>query len=54
MIDFKRAPPAPNDEYLSHSIGTTCWDVAAEFKQFITGGKDGQVLMRHFSSMNDP
>ena len=54
IIDFKRAPPAPVEEMISHSIGTTCWDVATEFKSFITGGKDGQVFMRHFSSMNDP
>jgi len=26
LIDFKRAPPPPIEELLSHSIGTTSWD----------------------------
>lgn len=49
QIDFKRAPPAPVEELQSHAIGTTCWDVSKEFKQVVTGGKDGTLILRQMN-----
>lgn len=46
-LDFKRAPPAPIEEFNSHSIGTTCFDVSKEFKRVVTGGKDGNLILRN-------
>jgi WD40 repeat protein len=51
QIDYKRAPQAPIDEFTSHSIGTTCWDVTKEFKFMATGGKDGSILLRHINNV---
>jgi WD40 repeat protein len=50
-IDWKRAPPAPEEEHLSHSIGTTCWDIAKDFKFMATGGRDGQLFLRHVENV---
>jgi WD40 repeat protein len=49
-IDFKKAPNAPIQELNSHSIGTLCWGLSKEFKQFATGGKDGSIILRNFNN----
>ena len=51
QIDYKRAPAAPVDEFTSHSIGTTCYDISKEFKFMATGGKDGSILLRHINNI---
>jgi len=51
QIDFKRAPPAPVEEHFSHSIGTNCFDINKESKFIATGGKDGNILLRHVNDV---
>jgi hypothetical protein len=51
-IDWKRPPVAPVEEHQSHSIGTTCFDVSAQFKFLATGGKDGNIFLRHVSNIS--
>ena len=37
------------EELKSHDIGTTCWDFSNEFKFMITGGADGNFILRNMS-----
>ena len=48
-IDFKRAPNAPIEELKSHDIGTTCWDISNEIKFLVSGGKDGNFILRNMN-----
>jgi len=48
-IDFKKAPNAPLDELKSHDIGTTCCDFSNEVKFMVTGGKDGNIIVRNMN-----
>jgi WD40 repeat protein len=38
---------APIEEHFSHSIGTTCYDYNKESKWLATGGRDGNIFLRH-------
>ena len=54
-LDFRSPPEDPEEELTSHAVGTTCWHESREFKFFVTGGKDGSIIMRNinnFSQMN--
>ena len=48
-IDFKKAPNAPLDELKSHDIATTCYDFSNEVKFMVTGGKDGNIIVRNMN-----
>jgi WD40 repeat protein len=48
-IDFKKAPNAPLDELKSHDIATTCYDFSNETKFMVTGGKDGNLIVRNMN-----
>jgi hypothetical protein len=50
-LDFKKPPAAPTEEIQSHSIGTNCCHINKEFKQFVTGGKDGVIILRSMNNM---
>jgi WD40 repeat protein len=50
-IQFNKAPAPPVEEFQSHSIGTNCWAVSSNFKFMATGGKDGNVFIRHISNI---
>jgi len=51
-MDMKKPPGAPIEEMQSHSIGSACWHVSKDFKQFVTGGKDGIIILRSMSNMS--
>lgn len=51
-IDFKKAPNAPIDEIKSHDIGTTCFDFSNEVKFMVTGGKDGNIIVRNMMQIS--
>lgn len=53
-LDLKKPPTAPLEEIPSHSIGTNCWHISKEYKQFVTGGKDGIIILRSMSNMSKP
>lgn len=53
-LDLKKPPTAPVEEIPTHSIGTNCWNVSKEFKQFVTGGKDGIIILRSMGNMSKP
>ena len=38
---------APIEEHFSHSIGTTSYDYNKESKWLATGGRDGNIFLRH-------
>lgn len=40
-LEWRKAPDGPVEEMQSHAVATTCWHESAEFKFFVTGGKDG-------------
>ena len=46
MLDWRKAPVQPNEEYMSHSIGTKCYHFSLALKKMATGGKDGLVIVR--------
>lgn len=46
-IDFKKAPNAPLDELKSHDLATTSCDFSNEVKFMVTGGKDGNIIVRN-------
>ena len=48
-IDFKKAANPPVDELKSHDIGTTCCDFSNEIKFMVTGGKDGNIIVRNMN-----
>lgn len=49
-LDFKKPPGAPIDQELkSHDLGTTCWDYSNEIKFMVTGGKDGNFVLRNMN-----
>lgn len=48
-LDFKKPPNAPLEELPSHDVGTTCWDFANEIKFMVTGGKDGNIVLRNMN-----
>ena len=48
-IDFKKAPNAPIEEFKSNDIGTNCWDISNEVKFLVTGGKDGNFILRNMN-----
>eukprot|EP00347_Sterkiella_histriomuscorum_P023011 403336298 len=48
-IDFKKPPNPPLDELKSHDIGTTCCDFSNEVKFMVTGGKDGNIIVRNMN-----
>jgi len=45
-LDWRKHAPQPNDEYISHSIGTSCVHFSLGQKKMATGGKDGLVIVR--------
>jgi len=45
-IDWRKPAIQPNDEYISHSIGTSCVHFSLGLKRMATGGKDGLVIVR--------
>jgi len=45
-IDWRKPANQPNDEYISHSIGTSCVHFSLSLKKMATGGKDGLVIVR--------
>jgi hypothetical protein len=48
-LDFKKPPGAPLEELKSHDLGTTCWDYSNEIKFMVTGGKDGNFVLRNMN-----
>mmetsp|Transcript_22282 Transcript_22282/g.16738 ORF Transcript_22282/g.16738 Transcript_22282/m.16738 type:complete len:179 (+) Transcript_22282:660-1196(+) len=48
-LDFKKPPAAPLEELKSHDLGTTCWDFSNEIKFMVTGGKDGNFVLRNMN-----
>lgn len=46
VVDWRKPAIQPNEEYVSHSIGTTCVDFSQGLKKILTGGKDGLVIAR--------
>jgi len=48
-LDFKKPPGAPVEELKSHDLGTTCWDFSNEIKFMVTGGKDGNFVLRNMN-----
>lgn len=56
-LEWRKAPEGPVEEMQSHAVATTCWQESKEFKFFVTGGKDGQIILRNvsdFGRMNQP
>jgi len=45
-LDWRKPANQPNDEYISHSIGTSCIHWSSAHKKMGTGGKDGLVIIR--------
>jgi hypothetical protein len=43
-IVWKTAPTVPNDEIMSHPLGTSCIETQPD--RIITGGKDGTIMLR--------
>ncbi len=50
-LDMKKAPLPPIEELKSHDIGTTCWHVSNEVKFLVTGGKDGNFILRNLNNV---
>lgn len=48
-VDFKKPPNPPIEELKSNDIGTTCWDYSNEMKFMVTGGKDGNFVLRNMN-----
>lgn len=48
-IDLKKPANPPLDELKSHDIGTTCCDFSNEVKFMVTGGKDGNIIVRNMN-----
>lgn len=45
-LDWRKEADKPTDEYISHSIGTSCVHFSLSLKKMATGGKDGLVIVR--------
>lgn len=45
-VDWRKPPIQPNQEYINHSIATTCYDFSLDLQKLVTGGKDGLVIVR--------
>jgi WD40 repeat protein len=45
-LDMKKAPVPPVEEIKSHDVGTTCWHSSSEAKFLVTGGRDGNFILR--------
>ncbi len=45
-VDWRKPAIQPNDEFISHSIATSCVHFSLGLKQMVTGGKDGLVIVR--------
>lgn len=50
-LDFKKAPLPPSEELKSHDIGTTCWHISNEVKFLVTGGRDGNFILRNLNNI---
>lgn len=50
-LDMKKAPVPPVDEIKSHDIGTTCWHISNEVKFLVTGGRDGNFILRNLNNV---
>jgi hypothetical protein len=50
-LDMKKAPIPPVEELKSHDIGTTCWHLSSEVKFLVTGGKDGNFILRNLNNV---
>lgn len=48
-LDFKKPPNPPIEELKSHDLQTTCWDFSNEIKFMVTGGKDGNFILRNMN-----
>jgi WD40 repeat protein len=48
---MKKAPIPPVEELKSHDIGTTCWHLSSEVKFLVTGGKDGNFILRNLNNV---
>ena len=51
-VDFRKVPDDPEEELVSHAVGTTCQHESKEFKFFVTGGKDGSIIMRQINNIS--
>jgi WD40 repeat protein len=50
-LDMKKAPLPPIEEHKSHDIGTNCWHLSSEVKFLVTGGKDGNFILRNLTNI---
>ena len=50
-LDFKKAPLPPVEELKAHDIGTTCWHLSDEVKFLVTGGRDGNFILRNLNNV---
>lgn len=48
-IDFKKAPGSPAEEFKSHDLPLTSWDFSNEIKFMVTGGRDGNFVLRNMN-----
>ena len=46
-VDWRKPCIQANNEYVSHSIATTCYDFSSELCKVVSGGKDGLVIARN-------
>ena len=52
QIDWSKPAPTPLEEYKSHGIVTTCFDFSSEANFIASGGKDGAIILRSRSKLN--
>lgn len=50
-LDMKKAPLPPLEEHKSHDIGSTCWHLSNEVKFLVTGGRDGNFILRNLNNV---
>lgn len=52
-LDMKKAPLPPIEEHKSHDIGTTCWHISNQVKFLVSGGRDGNFILRNLNSVSN-
>lgn len=50
-LDMKKAPLPPAEEHKAHDIGTNCYHLSNEVKFLVTGGKDGNFILRNLNNI---
>lgn len=50
-LDLKKAPLPPIEEHKSHDISTICWHISNEVKFLVTGGRDGNFILRNLNNV---